>query len=61
MSTKVGGYGLGLSIVSQLCKENNAEIMLDKSYNKGARFIIKTFKSRNCKERKYEKLINSRR
>lgn len=39
-STKADGYGLGLSIVNQLVKENGSEIIMDMDYKKGAKFII---------------------
>ncbi len=39
-TTKEEGYGLGLSIVTQLVKENNSEIFVDDKYINGAKFII---------------------
>ncbi|MBU5439386.1 transporter substrate-binding domain-containing protein [Tissierella sp. MSJ-40] len=39
-TTKEEGYGLGLSIVDQLAKENDAEIFLDYNYKEGAKFVL---------------------
>lgn len=39
-STKDDGYGLGLSIVAQLVRENQSLVLLDTSYKDGAKFIL---------------------
>ena len=35
------GFGLGLSIAKNLAKNNDYKLVLDTSYNKGCKFLLK--------------------